>query len=258
MKNFNYVPILGSFIKTINQDSKKLGFQQAVKNVLIKSQSKFIVTGQTQEVLKVLKDKPCVLVSNHPTNASVLSLIATLQARNDIYLIINRRFIGYAPFLDTHLIPVYIDHHVRENNNNAIIRFITKPFISKETFTHDQEHKKNIESIQKASEIVTKGGLVILFPGFPETRDAGWFPGIGHLLKQIKRKDIYIQMVYIQEAPYIEYLRVLPFVGKFLPKMIFHFEKPITLNAVFEDNPRKLTQQLEKIYKAFKAHFIMR
>lgn len=251
MRSLIDLPLIGNFIRTIDQDIKRQGFIQAMRYVVKRSHGKLVVHGLSNEVQHILQTKPVIVVANHPDDVEVIALIASLPERRDVYMIVNARMMGVVKSVDRNLIPVYIEHHHNPYHHNAILRYLLETYHPKDTLTPEEEHGRNIKSIDRAAEIVNGGGLVIIFPG-RRSVDGHWFPGVGHLSKKVKnRKSTYIFRVFSQGTSFLDILRLLPFMSHFLPVITIHFSQPLIVDDIGNHNPKKITSILEKIYMAW-------
>ena len=251
MTTLSDLPLIGNFIRTIDQDIKEYSFIQAMRNVVKRSHTRLEIRGLRSGARDILQTKSAVVVANHPNEAEVIALIASLPERNDVYLIVNARMLGIVKDLDRHLIPVYIEHHNNPYHHNEILSYLLKTYHPKNILTPEKEHENNIKSIARAADLVNGGGLVIIFPG-RRSVDGHWFPGVGHLVKNIiSRKRTYIVQVFSQGTSWMDYLRLIPFTGVFLPVITMNFAQPLIVDDIWIHNPKKTTSILEKIYHAW-------
>lgn len=250
MKNiFSCFPVVGRFIKNLDQDIKRFGLQTGMAKTLSRSHSKLLISGQDKATYRILQKKPVVVIANHPNQSDVFSLLASLPPRKDAFIVAINEIKGLVPHLDRFLIPVFIKHQrpfsFKERTLNRLLSF----FYPTPRLSPQKAHQKNILSIKKSSRTVEKGGLVAFFPGIREA-NGHWKPGLGYLLKNLNRKDVYIVRVYIKGTSYFDYLRFFPLLGKFLPTMEVYFSKPklvyrtINLNM----NAREIVAGLEDQY----------
>jgi hypothetical protein len=148
---------------------------------------------------------------------------------------VGAKFYGHSANIDAHLIPAYINNRCQPKN---------RPY--PDTLPREEEHRRNIESVKHAAEIVNRGGMVLIFPGYPEEPNRGWYNGVGYLIKQVVHKDCSIALVHIKENPLFGYLRIIPYLGLFLSHIYFYFTPPITLQEVNTDNQKQITCNLER------------
>lgn len=238
-------PIIKHFLHALNEDVAKVGFQRALYNLLKKTRAKIEVKGLTSKIKETLKKGSGVIVANHPTSAAVLSLISILESRKDIYLVINHKFYGWVPHADKNLIPVYITNRLKLIKDTPLTRLYNGEE-AKLNLTYDEEHRNNIESMKFASSKINAGGIVVIFPGFPEKQGTHWHLGIGYILSQVTDINAKVISVYIDEKKWIDYLRLIPYIGLLLPPITFYFHKPITQTKLPKKDPKKITQYLEK------------
>lgn len=244
------LPVIGGLITNLANNVETIGLQRAMARYFERSQSKIIVQGQTASLKKILQHERVILVANHPQEIDTIALLSTLPTRKDSYMIVTSVAFGIHKSLDKHLIPVYIEHHHKKSQKNGIMRVIKKvrslPYL-----TPDEEHEKNIQSIQEASTKVSKGGQVIIFPT-SKGKNTKWFTGIGHLIKGIKSKEpIYVVNAYIQGASKFDFLRLFPGIGKILPTISITFAPARKVNTLQKHYPKEITKQLANEYYYF-------
>jgi 1-acyl-sn-glycerol-3-phosphate acyltransferase len=254
------LPLISRFIGNVERNINKFGFQEGMRKVIEKSGSKLAVRGLTLEVERILKEKAVVVVSNHPNEAETLALIAALPKREDARLIVNFRFAHFCPSLEKYFIPVYVDHHIGGKHKRNIFGRLMKKANPVASLSPDEEHRRNIKSIRKASQVVINGGLIIIFPE-RRSKDGLWFSGVGHLLKGAKAKrKIYIVNAFNEGTSDWDYFRIIPGMGRFLPSVTLTFGKPKIVNHLLTKDPKEITKILEKQYEhefRFKPHVIL-
>lgn len=244
------LPIIGNFVNKLDRDAKTLGFQKAMRNAVKGTGTELIVKGINNKLEKLLKSKPVIIVANHPYEMEILALIAAIPERDNAYIIMNADFLGICPSLDKHVIPVYIKHHHIGNITQKLSAKMLDIFHPSEKLTPEEEHKKNIDSINVASWKVQVGALVAVFPG-AKSENGRWHAGLGHLIKNIKDiSNIYIVQVYIKGTTALDYLRLVPYMSKVFPKVSVTFSEPYKLNNWInhEDSARKIVADMEEHY----------
>jgi hypothetical protein len=209
------------------------------------------VRGKNDLVKKVLEKKAVVIVANHPFESEEVALIASLPSRSDTYLVVNSHFMGVIPSLDNYLIPVYIWHHVTREKSKKFLGILLHKFHPTPVYSPQEEHKRNIKSIDRATQIVRKGGVVIIFPG-RRSIDGHWFSGVGHLLKGLgKDSDAYVVKAYVHGTRDFDYLRILPGLGRFMPPIFVSFATPTKVDDVYDEDGKKITNKLETEYDSW-------
>jgi 1-acyl-sn-glycerol-3-phosphate acyltransferase len=230
----------------INENIKNIGVVGAVKKFVKKCNTEVIIQS-SQEINKILKKASGVIVVNHPAEADVLAILAAIKKRKDIYLIINSNLKKIIPELDKHLIPVFIYNKAMESFDGRLKTKILGIFHKLSKYSIEEERQKNIKSINKAINKINKGGLVIIFPdGGNKKHD--WFNGIGHMVHGIKNDKSFVIRAYVEGTSNWDYLRLLPFIGRFLPKFKVSFAKPIKVEDIKKENPKETTVGLENKY----------
>lgn len=238
-------------IKKLNQDIKEDGLQPAMYNLARYFGTDVDVHNKDVHLDTILKNNPVIVAANHTAEADVVALLASLTHRKDIYIVINSCFLHISPSLDKHLIPVYITHHlIRKNNTN--IRFRLFKLIHKfPSYSEEEEHNKNINSIKLASNKLKKGALIVIFPG-GGGEGGKWFSGIGHILKEAsKTKDLCFVKAFIKGASDKDYLRLLPGVSRLLPSFKVTFSSARNLVDINLVEARAVTSELEDEYNSW-------
>ena len=78
-----------------------------------------------------------------------------------------------------------------------------------------------------------------------------WFPGIGHLLKEIGvDSNAYFIQSFVKGTSDFDMARILPVVGRFMPKIEVFFSNPILVSDILKSNsqPKIIAQNLETQY----------
>jgi 1-acyl-sn-glycerol-3-phosphate acyltransferase len=234
-------------MKKINNEVVRYGSVATIRKLLKKFNTNLIVN-TTKTIDDVLKNGSGIIVANHPAEADVLAILASIKQRNDFYLIINSNLTKIIPELDKNLIPVYINNKLSLFFDGRFKTWVLSLFHKFEQFSKEKEKEKNIESIKLAIKKINQGGLVIIFPdGGNKKKD--WFNGIGYLIHGIKnKKNKFIIRTRIEGTSNWDYLRLIPFLGKLLPKFRVSFCQPLKMSLVKKDNPKTTTNQLENKY----------
>lgn len=247
MKLFS-LPLVGFFLQNLDTDLENIGLQKAMMNIVLRSKTKFIISGLDTLLKQILETKPVIVIANHPFDSEEVAIMASLPSRKDSYLIVNSHFMGVSPQLDKHLIPVYIWHHVTDGKPKKFFGRLLHKFHPTSIYPPDVEEKKNRESIRHAAKIITNGGLVIMFPG-RRGKHGHWFSGIGHLIKNLgNNKHSYIVQAFVQGTSDADYLRMFPWFGRFLPTIHVTFAKPIKISDVRQADGKKIAIHLEDGY----------
>lgn len=245
--------MISNTLTEINKNIKKVGVVGAIGKFMNKCNTEVVVQSN-QEINQVLEKASGVIVANHPAEADVLAILAAVKKRKDIYLIINSSLKNIIPELDKHLIPVFIYNKAIESFEGRLKMKILGWFHKMPKYSPQEEREKNIESINKAIKKINNGGLVIIFPdGGDKKHD--WFNGIGHLIHGIKNKKSFVIRAYIEGTSNFDYLRLIPFIGKLLPKFKISFAKPIKIDEVKKNDPKETTTHLENKYWRWRGGF---
>jgi 1-acyl-sn-glycerol-3-phosphate acyltransferase len=250
MNKLKSLPIIGTFIKKLDKDMENNNIQTVLKNAVLRSHSKYEIKGLDEQTTDILKNKKVVVVANHPHNAEVLFVMSALPDRKDSYLIIDNRYTGISEKLDKHFIPVYVSHYDKPQKHYPFLEKLVSKYFTIKTFSVEEERKRNIESIKNAADLLQKGGQIVIFPtGGNATIHDRWFAGIGKILKQAGQDEIYIAPMYVSGTSNNDLLRLLPFVGVFMPKISITVGKPYKIDSERDEDPVVMTKKIENKYK---------
>lgn len=239
--------MIKALVKRINNNVYTDGAVVAMRKFFRRCNTEVIVKSN-KEINKILRSYSGIVVANHPAEADALAILSAVKNRKDVFLIINSSLKQIIPELDRYLIPVYIYNKSIETLEGRIKLKILSWFHKTPKYSREEEHQKNIESINMAIEKVNKGGLVIIFPDGGNKR-ADWFSGVGHLIHGIKNKENkFVIRAHIEGTSNWDYLRLLPGVGKILPKFKVTFSKPLRMDTIEAENPKMTTTNLENKY----------
>ena len=236
-----------NLINYLNKCISKYGVVLAVRKLVKKCNTKIEVKSN-KEINKVLKKFSGIVVANHPSGADVFAILSAIKNRKDVFLIATSSLEKMITKLDKHLIPVYISNREVKTLEGRIKAKIFDWFNKTPKYELGEEHQKNIKSMEIAIEKINSGGLVIIFPDGGDKKH-GWFNGIGHLIHGIKNKEkSFVIRAYIEGTSNWDYLRLLPLIGKFLPKFKVSFANPLRVDKIKMDCPKKTTTELENNY----------
>jgi len=239
--------MIKALINSLNKNISEIGVVMAMKKFMKRCNTKIVVKSN-EKIDKVLEKFSGVIVANHPAEADVLAILSAIKNRKDVFLIINSQLMELIPELDNHLIPVYISNKITENWMGRIKLWFLAKAKKLDNYSKEEEHQKNIASISMAIEKINKGGLVIIFPSGGDEKH-GWLNGIGHLIHGIENKEkSFVIRAHIEGTSNWDYLRLLPLVGKFLPKFKISFANPLRIDKIKMDCPKKTTTELENNY----------
>ena len=249
-------------LRSFDADVKVLGPKHAAQKALEHLRVR-VITSFAQGVEAVLQTAPVVIVANpdHYLLDPPL-LFSTLPNRTDLFLIAahNRILANHLPNFAQHTIGVHIYHHLAGRRFSPLRPFLNLvrhlPFYSPE-----EEHQLNIASIARASEGVSRGAVVIIFPGVgSDSSNAGrWFKGVGHLLRNVRtRQAAYVVRANIKTKGnfLLDFVRFIPLINRLLPTLHRTYSAPKEIGQIVRRNhanPGHITAALEVSYKSWVA-----
>lgn len=242
-------------LRPINHNLKIHGVSKTFKRLMKKVSRDFIIN-LPEDTKKTLKKDRVLVICNHPSQADVLLLLAALPPRPDIFMVIMHRLLSILPSIDKHLIPVYISHRINEfSKPDWKFNLLTKLHFSPE-YPREIAHQKNLESIALATKKIDNGHLLCLFPAGGTENGRDFLPGVGHLLKNLKNPaKTKIVMVHVSGTSTWDYLRIIPFFNKFLPRFRVNFSEVQEASKFIYSEPRLIARQLQNVYENWSRPF---
>jgi len=239
--------LLNGPLKNFDNRVKNAGFKEAILGLLKNTGTKLEIEGK-ENIKKNLQKDGIIIVANHPAETDVPALLATIEQRKDVYLIINSMFVGILANMDKHLIPVYVTHGLKESKFDIKERLFFW-MTGKKILSKEESQIKNKASIRKAGKILKNGGVVIIYPG-PDSRNGQWFPGVGYLIDEAKsNKKIKVLMAHIEGTAKWDYVRLIPGLAKLMPNFRVTFSNLLNIEQVWQGEAKKTAQYLELVYK---------
>jgi hypothetical protein len=239
--------LLNGPLKNFDNKVKNVGFNKAILGLLKNTGTKLEIEGK-ENIKENLQKDGIIIVANHPAETDVPALLATLEQRKDVYLIINSMFVGLLKNMDKHLIPVYVTHGFKESKFDIKERLFFW-MTGKKILSKEESQIKNKVSLKKAGKILRNGGVVIIYPG-PNLKDGRWFPGVGYLIDEAKsNKKIKVLMAHIEGTSKWDYIRLVPGVAKLMPNFRVTFSNFLNISEVWQNEAKKTAWYLESVYK---------
>lgn len=239
------IPIIRGILSRTNLRAKKMGIVALMKSVVGIARSRIAII-MPKNTDKVLGEEPVLVISNHPAESDVPLLLSALKEREDTFLVASHQFLKILPEVDKNIIPVYINHRAWEINDLRLKIFCK--FHSAKVFDREKSQQKNRESIALAARKIDQGGVVVIYPAAEELNNQ-FRNGVGFLLKNLKeKKKVKVVMAYIEGTSGWDYLRLIPFMGKLLPRIRINFSRAFRADQVIGNDGKITTKNLEKRY----------
>lgn len=236
------------FFSFIEKDARKNGIK-SISNFLKKIKLKPQEIILPSKTLEVLKEKPCILITNHPHYIEFLLTLTNIPYRKDIFIVITDSCLDLIPSLDKHLIPVHIQHHGPENVPKKIIDFGRIFFFTPAQKNIEESRAYNRKNIDLGVKKVNKGGILLICPQGLRESGGRWFDGIGFIVSKLDiKKDVNLINVYVKNTSRLDILRIIPFMSKFLPQLKIAFSQPFSFKKYLDKKPKEITKLLEKKY----------
>jgi len=249
------IPIVGKLFRDFDKSAGENGIHKAVADVIKRTKTRIIVHGLIKETIEILKNQPVILVANHPYDLELILLIAALPKRDDIFTIVASDLMGAGPNTSSYFIPVFIHKYFDKGSHKLSVK-IAKLFRLGPRLSPPKAHRVNVESMNRAIEIIKKGGLVIVFPEGILKKGSPWFSGIGYLLRAIyEKRNAFYARAYIQGTSFFDILRLIPILRRFFPLINVYFDRPKELPFVInaKEDPKEITKNLQADYNRWIA-----
>lgn len=242
-------------LRPINQSLKNNGLSQTFKNIIDKSSRGFTIN-IPKNTKKVLRNEPVLLICNHPSQADVLLLLAAVPPRPKIFLVIMHGLSSILPAIGKYLIPVYITHRLNDKAKNDWRYHFFKKIHFIPEYSKEIAHQKNLKSIARVSQKIDEGSLVGIFPAGGSENGHDFLPGVGHIVKNLKYPEkTKIIMAYVSGTSSWDFIRILPFIGKLLPKFKIEFSKAFKASDFSGNDGRLISLQLQNVYDRWSLSF---
>ncbi|MFA6519002.1 MAG: 1-acyl-sn-glycerol-3-phosphate acyltransferase [Candidatus Shapirobacteria bacterium] len=249
MSNISEMTFVGSRIRHFDSQIGEMGLMATVKKLATNTNTKVETSYDSEETKVALKKGPVVVVANHPHQSDVIVIMAGLPDRDDFSMVAMSSLLGMGKNIDRHIIPVYINHRAKNKkiSENWQFRLFTK-LHSYCQMGEDEEKIKNRQSISLASERLSGGQMVIIFPG-GGSANGRWFTGVGYMIKGSTNPNLKIIMANISGTTHWDYFRLIPGLSRILPKIRVRFSAPIGVNEFKESEAREIAKKLETRYE---------
>lgn len=242
-------------LRPVNHSLKIHGISRTFKRILKKLSRDFIID-LPSDTKKTLKKDKVLVICNHPSQVDVLLLLAALPHRSDIYLVIMHRLLSILPAIDKHLIPVYISHRINDfSKPDWKFNLLRKIHFSPE-YTKEIAHQKNIKNIALATKRLDQGHLLCLFPAGGSENGKDFLPGVGFVINNLKdAKNTKLVMAHVGGTSTWDYLRLIPFISRFLPRFRINFSGVFSASDFSLNNPKMTAKNLQDHYENWSEQF---
>jgi hypothetical protein len=251
VKFIQRIPVLHQFISKFSSDVTSFGPVAAAQQLIQRYHGKLIIH-MPPETAKVLKSSGSIVAFNHPYEIETYIVQACVPNRRDLIMIATANILSVAPDLKPYLIPVWVDHTAKKEKRGKLSGKIAKIFSLRQDLNPNEAHLNNIQSITKAANHVSGGGVIFIAPEGFRGKGGRWFFGIGHLISQVEQKnDSYYISCFISGTSNLDWLRLIPLINRLYPPIHVYFSQPQKLMDIIvkNDHPKKIALGLETQYR---------
>ncbi|MFA5025621.1 MAG: 1-acyl-sn-glycerol-3-phosphate acyltransferase [Candidatus Shapirobacteria bacterium] len=242
-------------LRPINKNLKNDGLSLTLKKI-VNQVSRGFTINIPKNTEKVLKNDSVLLICNHPAQADVLLLLSAIPSRKKTFLIVMSGILSILPAINKYLIPVYISHRFNERSQPDWKMELLKKFHFTPEYSQEIAHKKNIKSITLATQKINEGSLVGIFPAGGSENGRDFLPGVGHIIKNLKYPEkTKIVMAHVSGTSTWDFLRILPFFSKLLPKFKIEFSQVLDASDFVGDDGRVIALNLQNTYDQWSLPF---
>lgn len=248
-------PLFHKFLSQINSNIKYFGVNRSFANIARRTNRNFTVN-LPQSTKKSFQKDPVILICNHPNQLEVFLMFAALPHRPKTFILTVNNLLSIIPSFDKHIIPLFIGYRTASKSRidwetNLINFFHYSPSFSKE-----ESHQKNIDSIKLAAKKVDQNSTVIIFPAGGSKNGRDFYSGIGYLVKNVKKyRRAKIVFAHVSGTSIFDALRFNPHLSKFFPDIKFEFSSPMPIFALRSYDPKQITAQLQTEYDKWSLPF---
>jgi 1-acyl-sn-glycerol-3-phosphate acyltransferase len=242
-------------LRPINLSLKRNGISKTMREIVKKSSRAFTIN-ISKDTKKVIKNDRVLLICNHPAQVDVLLISAAVPTRRKFFIIAMHNLWSILPAINKHIIPVYIGHRFDARSKpDWKVNLLNKIHFTPQ-YSQEIAHQKNIKSITIATQKIDEGSLVTIFPAGGSSDYHTFLPGVGHIIKNLKYPEkTKIVMAHVSGTSTADFLRVIPFVNKFMPKFKVEFSEALDATDFTGDNGRQIAQNLQNVYDQWSLPF---
>lgn len=242
-------------LRPINQDLKHHNLSSILRAIVEKVSRNFTIN-TSKKTKKILEKNSVLLICNHPAQADVLLLMAAIPPRKKTYLIAMHGLWSILPAFNKYLIPVFISHRVEDHQHPDWKFKLLKKIHFIPEYSKKIAHQKNIKSIAIATSKIDEGSLVAIFPAGGSENGRDFLPGVGHIVKNLKYPNkTKIVMAHVSGTSSWDFFRIIPFIGKIMPKFKIEFSEPLSAKNFVEDDARLIALKLQAVYDRWSLPF---
>lgn len=242
-------------LRPINKSLKNHGISETLREIVKKTSSGFTIN-IPKNTQKILKNDRVLLICNHPAQADVLLLLSAIPRRPKVFIVVMHGLLSILPAINKHLIPVFVSHRLDDGSlKDWKFRLFNKIHFSPQ-YSNEIAHQKNIKSITLATQKIDEGSLLAIFPAGGTRNGRDFLPGVGHIIKNLKYPDkTKIIMAHVSGTSTADFLRILPFIGKILPKFKIEFSEALNASDFMGDDGRTIAKNLQNVYDRWSLPF---
>lgn len=138
---------------------------------------------------QVLSTSPVIVYGNHPTVLTPF-LVAAAVDRTDVRLFMQDYVCRLVPRLEEYVLPLEppIERDWVEWRRGGLVRVVARRLARVVERSHDREEARqsNRRALEMGVRFVEQGGCIVIFPGGGGRREPSWYPGIGHMAKELR------------------------------------------------------------------------
>ncbi len=114
--------------------------------------------------------------------------------------------------------------------------------------SEEESKELNRQSIDIAAQKIHEGGVVLFAPGYGN-KDREFRRGLGFMLNSLPQPDkVKIVMTYIRGTSKRDYLRIIPLLGKLMPRFRVDYSEAFSAKEYVSSDPKQDTLKLQDKY----------
>jgi hypothetical protein len=160
----------------------------------------FVMSEATRQVLAT---SPVIMYGNHPTVLTPF-LVAAAVRRADVRLFMHGYACRLIPSLGEYVLPLNppVERDWVEWRRGGLARVVARRLarVAERSRNRGEAKRANRQALAAGVRHVEQGGCVVIFPGGGGRRELAWYPGIGHVAREVRRtpdaSDVFLLPVH--------------------------------------------------------------
>lgn len=199
---------------------------------------------------EITNHMPTLVISNHISVLDLLILRA-ICAKDELYIVILSIWQNILAAIKRETLSVYLSNKPSDNIGDKIRNRIYTAL--EQDISREDAIKLNKQTISRASDIINKGGSVVMFPsGGKLDQESRWEAGVGNIINQIDNDKAQVIFVNITNTRRTDILKLtaLPFINKHRLVNV-QVSEPMSIMDIQDKkvSGKEITTRIKKMYE---------